>query len=225
MSATPEIAARYAPHIYFDLNEPFFPVGIGYTVLKESGRSPSFSREIEFYGEGTAFVVEYAVYWDYDIEHLYDLEHVWVHVDGAGEVTECEGSFHGDYLRCLRRDRSNIEDGTHAAVYSQPGKHAFLPSAETLDLLPRLHLTAPCWELAGSGGVLVPGFLAGQVPEGERQHELVRRYMPRFRFRPAMSFQRFEPPEELLMPWEALLRMIPGRMNRELALMESQIKL
>lgn len=220
----PDVASVYAPHMYFDENEPFFPCGIGYTVFHREGRSLSFDRDIAFYEGGTAFVVEYAVYWDFDIEHLYDLEHVWVHVNGAGEVTECEGSFHGNYLRCLRRDRSNI-DGTHVAVYSQPGKHAFMPSAEAFDLLPLLHLQAPCLALAGSGGVLVPSFLAGQVEEGEHQHALTRRYLPRFRFTPSMRFRRFAVTEDLLMPWEELLRRIPGRMNERLSEMEREIKL
>jgi hypothetical protein len=215
-----ELVRQYAPHVYFDENEPFLPIAIGCTVFGTEGDSPSFGRKITFDDESVKFAIEYAFYWDYDIEHLYDLEHVWVYVDKTGQICECEGSFHGDYLRSLLKDRSNIEEETHIRVYSQPGKHAFLPSMDCFDLLPKQYLYAPAWEYAGSGGVLVPDFLSGQIETDDRKNELVRQYMQRFRFRPSMRFRRQPLDDNLFIPWETLQNQIPGFMRARLEEME-----
>ena len=79
------LALSQAPTIRFDAREPFTPAAVGYTVFRESGRSPSFPREIRL-GAGVAAVVEYAVWWDWDIQHLYELEHIWVYLSADGEL-------------------------------------------------------------------------------------------------------------------------------------------
>ena len=94
------LAARYAPTLRFDRNEPFFPLAAGYTILRQSGPSPSFRQghQIDLAPEGqpaTRFAIEYAIWWDWDIGHLYELEHVWVYVDERGDVARCEASWHG----------------------------------------------------------------------------------------------------------------------------------
>ncbi|HEY8422781.1 MAG TPA: hypothetical protein VIL05_13740 [Thermoclostridium sp.] len=76
-----EIVKRYAPIIYFDEREPFYPIRTGCTIFTRPGPSPSFRREICFNSEYIKYVIEYAIYWDFDIQHLYELEHVWIYVD------------------------------------------------------------------------------------------------------------------------------------------------
>jgi hypothetical protein len=221
VSMTNELVIRYAPHICFDRNEPFFPIRVGWTVFRENGASPSFKRKIVFRDASVALVIEYAIYWDFDIEHLYELEHIWVFVDTKGDVRDCEGSFHGDYLRALLKDRSNVEDGTHVRVYSQPGKHAFLPAAAFFDLLPYEHLYAPAWEGAGSGGLLVPDFLEGRLHADDAVNARVRSYMARFRFVPSLVFERHDMPEGIFLPWAELREQIPGLVRARLAEMDT----
>lgn len=43
-----QIFKQYAPYLYFDKKEPFFPVRIGSTLLHEAGASPSFRRSFSF---------------------------------------------------------------------------------------------------------------------------------------------------------------------------------
>ena len=93
------LAARYAPRIRFDAYEPFLPLAAGYTVFESDGTSPSFSQgksiELSPPGEPPAsLAIEYAIWWDWDIGHLYELEHVWVSVDAAGSVVRGEASWH-----------------------------------------------------------------------------------------------------------------------------------
>ncbi|GMR10274.1 MAG: hypothetical protein BMS9Abin28_1095 [Anaerolineae bacterium] len=63
-----ELALHYAPFIKFDQREPFLPLIAGYSVFRQSGLSPSFPRMIEA-GPGEQ-VVEYAIWWDWDIRSL-----------------------------------------------------------------------------------------------------------------------------------------------------------
>src|SRR5690606_40547573 len=71
-----------------DRMEPFRPVAVGYHVFYESGPSPSFPRVVELGEPAPArcqAVIEYAFWWDWDIQHLYELEHAWVYVGERSE--------------------------------------------------------------------------------------------------------------------------------------------
>lgn len=87
-----DLAARYAPQLMFDANEPYFPHAFGYTIFRTAAQSPSSKFAIEPLG---AFTIEYAIYYDWDIGHLYDLEHVWVHVGENDVILKVEASSHG----------------------------------------------------------------------------------------------------------------------------------
>lgn len=97
------LAMKYAPRLLFDQNEPFFPVRLGITVMRQEEESPSFRRRLAVNHPDVLAVVEYAIYYDYDIQHLYDLEHVWVYIGRDGEVVDAEASFHGKFLKALLR--------------------------------------------------------------------------------------------------------------------------
>jgi hypothetical protein len=91
------LAARYAPILQFDAREPFLPLVVGYTVFRAGAPSPSFPRTVELTKNGrldTALAIEYAIWWDWDIGHLYELEHVWVYLDDNGRVGGGTGTIH-----------------------------------------------------------------------------------------------------------------------------------
>jgi Predicted hydrolase (HAD superfamily) len=87
-----DLAERYAPQLMLDLAEPYRPYAYGWTIFRSPGKSPSSKFEVAPEG---AFAIEYAIYYDWDIGHLYDLEHVWVHVGEDGAVVKVEASSHG----------------------------------------------------------------------------------------------------------------------------------
>lgn len=133
------LAERYIPHLRYDRAEPYSPEGVGYTVYTAQDacqtdavpltavRSRSCRLQIEMKPGET--VIEYAFYYDFDIQHLYDLEHVFVKVDREGGITGILGSFHGKFLNNLIEGETQFED-THVILYVQPGKHAFVPTWE-----------------------------------------------------------------------------------------------
>jgi hypothetical protein len=78
---------------------------------------------------------------------------VWIYIDKNEEVSDCEASFHGQYLKTLLKDKSNLIDKTHVKLFSQPGKHAFVPQEDMFYLIPNLY--SDCYEKAGNAGLLV----------------------------------------------------------------------
>jgi putative hydrolase of the HAD superfamily len=127
-----ELAAHYAPFLKFDQREPFLLLAVGYTVIRQSGPSPSFPRTMEV-GPGEQ-VVEYAIWWDWDIAHLYELEHVWVYLDSSGRPVRAEASWHGRY-RSMGVNGDLPLSGDRLMLCSESGKHAFAPSPERVSHL------------------------------------------------------------------------------------------
>ena len=218
-----ELALRYAPRVHFDKNDPIPLRAVGYTVFRETKRSLSFPKRAVEVPKGAAFTVEYAYFFDYDIEHMYDLEHVWVTAAEDGSVLDAQGSFHGKYLNLLLPGfpGSVPPDGTHVHAFCQPGKHAFLAAGELTRLFPRWDVC--CGEEAGGPVLIGNPFCAEYSPTGkdlfiptDRENELSIRYMKeRLSFRPSLKFIEKPVPDDIYMPWEALFRLIPGWIGEE----------
>ncbi|WP_333474129.1 hypothetical protein [Paenibacillus gyeongsangnamensis] len=189
-------------------------VRVGVSVWRRPGASSSFRRDIRFDVRGLLAVIEYAIYWDYDIQHLYELEHIWVFVGEDGEVWDAEASFHGKTLKALLKNRSNLTEGTHVRLFSQPGKHAFSPLAEVFELLPDWRTA--CMEEAGRDGLTVPDMFKGAFFTDELTNRLVERHLKTLAFEPAMEFKEYRLRPELFVPWATLAEEIPLRIAREL---------
>jgi hypothetical protein len=220
---TLETCLNYAPVVYFDRKEPFAIRRIGCTLFEKSGYSPSFPgspehRRLIMPGlKQAAFAIEYAYYFDYDIQHLYELEHVWVYVDHSGSVCGCEGSFHGKYLNEMIPLFSILDAGsTHVRLYSQPGKHAFLPAIELFRLYP--DPDACCMEDAGKDGLSLPEMFSGRVPDTESVQTAVRTFIKKqYAFKPSWRFVPVIPDSGLYISWDELAHEIPQRIAAELS--------
>ena len=208
------LALRHAPIIQFDAKEPFFPSVVGYTIFRGSGPSPSFPREIRL-ADGAAFAIEYAIWWDWDIQHLYELEHAWVFVDEGDNVVHVEASWHGNYNRMLdEAGRLPLQDG-RPLLYSEPGKHAFAPSPQWL-LERKAKTIASCGIYAGRMGVHVTPLFAGVIDRRKPlQNRLVHSWLERRQFQPSYEFSNaFDLRHAVLVPWPNLCTWIPGRVAR-----------
>ncbi|MBO8141478.1 MAG: hypothetical protein H0Z37_04765 [Firmicutes bacterium] len=212
------LAARFAPILMLDEREPFRPQAVGYRIFRQSGRSPSFPRDVSLNSNGdpqAAFAIEYAIWWDWDIEHLYELEHVWVYVDGGGRPVRVEASAHGEWrdMRLGEPGGAVLED-THPVLYAEPGKHAMAAQPGDFERV-REAVVRMCERLAGCGGVWVTPLFAGRLsaktPLADR---LVHTYLEKRRFVPSFAFnRRFPIGSEQLVPWEALEAVIPDRVG------------
>ena len=212
-----QIARAYLPHFYFDKNETIPLRAIGYTVAREPMRSLSFPKRLLPAGDGIAFTVEYACYWDYDIQHMYDLEHVWVMAGSDGIPVRAEGSFHGKYLTLwepgLETAGAIPPDGLRVHAFCQPGKHAILPVPQLCRLVP--DWIGCCGAHAG-GGVLVGGPFEGSVAYTDEENDLSGRYIrKKLTFEPTLDFAPGA--EDVpLFPWETLAGLIPQWVAGEL---------
>lgn len=216
MENTLEYVKKYTPYIYFDENEPFFPEMIGYTIFNEAKNSPSFNRKIDIGKKGIVCAIEYAIYWNYDITHLYDLEHYWVFIGKDGEVIDAQGSFHGKYITVLMKDRSNIVDNTHVKIYSQPGKHAFAPLPMLFDYVPDVELST--YEAVGTDGLVVMEKIArGRYNTTDEIDKAIKSYMQKYKFRPSNKYTKLYNIEDTqLVEWKVLDQKIPELIMGEL---------
>ena len=205
------LAVQYAPIIHFDVNETIPLRRVGYTVFRAAGRSDSFPKREVAPGAG-GLVIEYAFFWDYDIQHMYDLEHIWVYAAADGAVIRAEGSFHGKYLTLWEPEMpfSRPPEGTHVHAFCQPGKHAFLPDGQLFRLIPGWQ--ACCREQAGGPVEVGNPFHGAYCPTPEddaRSAGYIRRALT---FTPNLAFDGGHiVPGELLVPWVTLKAWIPGR--------------
>lgn len=149
-----ELIKRHLPVLYMDKKEPFSVIYIGYTVFDHKMSSDSSDRLIDPAEKHAAVCIEYAFYYDYDIQHLYDLEHLWIYLDEAEKVCGCECSFHGMYLNAMLPGTDILHGKNRVHMYVQPGKHAFLPRPELFHLFPDFQ--EACAQKAGKDGILTP---------------------------------------------------------------------
>ena len=207
-----QLAARYAPILRFDAREPFLPLAAGITLFEQDGPSPSMKRTIQLAPPGkpaAAAAIEYAIWWDYDIHHLYELEHLWIYLDGQGQVVRVEGSWHGEFNELAVK-----VEGEHPLVLSEPGKHAFadrpapfLQRATEMRRLETRHVGA-------LAHVLINSMFSGKIRRRPYDGSLVRAYLATQAFEPAWNFSqlfRFAP--DSLVTWPALSAWIPRRVN------------
>jgi glycerophosphoryl diester phosphodiesterase len=220
------LAARYAPVLLFDTHEPFLPLAAGYTLFRSDARSPSFPREITLADTGrpaAELVIEYAIWWDWDINHLYELEHIWVYVDAAGMVVHAEGSWHGGF-HSMRGAGGLALDGERLVVYSEPGKHAFAPDPSWYAERAAPHPRGVTDTLAGLGGLLVTALFRGAIRRTPLADTLARTYLAQRAFTPSMQFDLrfvFEPAQ--LVPWAALREWVPRRIDWWVELLAHEI--
>lgn len=213
INADLELARRYAPIIRFDQREPFFPSALGYSVFRKTAPSPSFPRDVPI-DDGIAFAIEYAIWWDWDIQHLYELEHIWVYVDGDGALVDAEASWHGRFHQMLdEHGRLPQQDG-RLMICSEPGKHAFAPSPQWL-LQRKAKTLASCGARAGAMGVHVTPLFEGVILDDRPlNNRLVHTWLERHRFEPSFVFSReFDLRSIAWVPWRSLNQWIPKRVS------------
>jgi putative hydrolase of the HAD superfamily len=212
---------RHAPLLLFDRKEPFLPSRVGYAVHHGAADSCADWRRtrdgdspLATHLSGFTTVIEYGIWWDWDIQHLYELEAAWVYLDRDDQVLRVEASWHGGYHDMAVDGAPRLRD-EHPVLYSQPGKHAFAPGPEWFE--PNEKFTLPCRDRAGAMGLHITPLFEGRIAKTPEDDARVLRHLQRFAFTPSFVFDR-----ELLIgleqlcPWEELAAWIPVRV-RELA--------
>lgn len=202
-----DLALRHAPVICFDSAEPFLPLAVGCTIFRQTAPSPSFPRVVEV-ENGVA--IEYAVWWDWDIAHLYELEHIWVYLDSSGALANVEASWHSGFNHMTN---FKVENG-RVMLFSEPGKHAFAP--DTAWFAERKSSTLrSCTSRRMLRYLLVTPLFKGIIPGGTpNETQLVQTYLEGKIFEPTFEFsQRFSLDTARFTAWENLKAWIPQRVR------------
>jgi phosphoglycolate phosphatase-like HAD superfamily hydrolase len=227
-----DLAARYAPQLMLDRSEPYRPHAFGYTIFRAPGQSPSSKFTIEPAG---AVTIEYAIYYDWDIGHLYDLEHVWVHLDAEGKILKVEASAHGGRkvmdipTVTFPRKRESLFAGStadnedHPILYVEAGKHAHWASPEHMNETDRQKLGLLCDQAAGIEGVHLgnPFAKRGDYTPTAEDHRLARLKMQSDAFTPTHTYHPLDTTPALL-PWPELEALIPSRITAEMAALKNR---
>lgn len=208
-----ELALRFLPHFCRDNREPFPIEAVGYSVLRADGKSPSSPRNLCL-GQKAALILEYAVFFDFDIQHLYDLEHVFIYLNDAGEAVGVEASFHGWFFNSMFPGSGlSWEQETHPVFYMQPGKHAMMPDSRLFYLYRELF--DACGDLCGSGGFLVDPMFNAELSTSPNFDQIVRSYIRKnFAFEPTMCFEPAPLDPARVIPWPELRELIVRRMRQ-----------
>ena len=216
ISADPDLALaeRHRPRLMLCETEPYSPLAFGYTIFREKGQSPSSKFQVRPRPGGIS--IEYAIWYDWDIQHLYDLEHVWVHLDAEGEIVSVEASRHGRRVVMERENRICEADGGRPVLYAEPGKHAHWASGEEMAECAGRMIAVMCHELAACEGVHTGNAFveAGLVKPNVRDHRLARLKLTRDAFEPSFVFARSSDEHEVaLASWDRLAAWIPQRLE------------
>lgn len=200
---------RFMPVLMEDEHEPFEIKKVACTLFRESVKSPTsgFQTSID---PPSVCAIEYAFYWDYDIQHLYDLEHAFVFVDKEGAVTDLISSFHGRFYR----QSSVTFKGNRPVLYIQPGKHALMAHPEYFRLF--VDYGKACNEKAGIDGVALPGFIGGVSFTPDDSKAVARYIKDSFAFCPTGSYKEAKDPSGLITDPESLFDFIRSQVSSEL---------
>jgi hypothetical protein len=204
------LAQLHAPILRFDMREPFLPLAVGYSVFRELAQSPSSKFTID---PVSGIAIEYAIWWDWDIQHLYELEHVWVYLNKDEQLVKVEASAHGSLFPMVKQDGTLPLENERIIIYSEPGKHGFAPDRD--GLLARAERTnLSCGERAGNGGIHTSNPF-GATAFGEptqSEHQLANRYMQQLAFTPTYDFsQLFDLQSVPFITWGQFAEWIPRR--------------
>ena len=216
-------ALRHAPVIRCDDLEPFSPQAVGYSVHERDGPSASSAHPVRL--GGAARAIEYAIWWDWDIQHLCEMEHVWVYLSENDQPIRVESSTQGCVGEVWREGQRLPLKSGRVTLFSEPGKHAFAANPERL-CTNYSAISRCCGDGAGANGVRVPELLGGMLNELTiYDRHLVRSYLKSQSFMPTFRFDKvFDLRNVPIMPWDELGASIPGRVRAVLASLRAEAK-
>jgi putative hydrolase of the HAD superfamily len=218
-----DLARRYLPVIRLDADEPYVPLVMGFTLFRSVAQSASCKFEIAPKADA---VIEYAIWYDWDIQHLYDLEHVWVHIDAAGAVVAVEASFHGLKVPMDLVGGLPKLEGDRPVLYAEPGKHAHWVDGHAMALHAGDKITRMCGADAGKESVHRgnPFFADGRYGTTPFADRLARLKMKRDAFVPRFAFDRSsDDADVVLTDWPTLAAWIPQRVDHLVAHLPVQV--
>ena len=157
-------------------------------------------------------VLEYAMFYTADIQHVYELEHCWMYLDEKDELIGVKGTRHGVYINMYSNPQSIKYFKGHPVLFVSPGKHEI---GANVDMFSFKILEKACSVMAGSVGIyrfyFVPKDELRQIALLHIKKQYVREaFMKKYAFVPSFQWHKCRIPKRgLLIPWDELAKRVP----------------
>jgi hypothetical protein len=157
-------------------------------------------------------VLEYAMFYYADIQHVYELEHCWMYLDEKDELIGVKGTRHGVYMNMYSNPREIKYLNGHPILFVSPGKHELGPNVDSFSF--RI-LKEACSKLAGSVGIyrfyFVPKDELRPVALLHMKKEYIREaFMKKYAFEPSFHWHKCRiPKRNILISWDELVHLVP----------------
>ncbi|MHA1341078.1 MAG: hypothetical protein ACTSRZ_14005 [Promethearchaeota archaeon] len=157
-------------------------------------------------------VIEYAIYYDSDIVHVYDLEHIWVYLDRDNQLIGLKGTRHGVIVTQYGSPNEIKYHKGHPIIYVTPGKHSNIINPSQLN---QRTLNLACYKKAGTGGIYNVQFFNKEIwkkikPYDPGKEYIAEVYRRKFAFKPSFKMTKFMIPKRSMMTsWYSLMNEIP----------------
>lgn len=159
-----------------------------------------------------AMILEYGFYYDADIQHIYELEHVWVYLDEHAKIMSVKATQHGKITTIYETPKSIKYHNNHPLLYASPGKHALYKSPNKMN---RRILSSV--NQKGADRVLDVHFFDEKmwkkiVPYYPGKGKIRLYFLENFTNLPTFRYKRFLIPKRpQLIPWDILEALVPDR--------------
>lgn len=237
----PFFPIRIGLAIYFDKSLPpsmlkYYPNRhIGVTILeyfKNFYKKLYFDRPFRFYKiiynpfmnvtmsindkwklSHAAKVLEYAVFYESDIGHIYDLEHVWVYLDKFNDIMGIKATRHGMISVQYPTPESIKYYKNHPILFVSPGKHSYYTNPSQMQKKYLSHAcNQPCTSILDIHFFLRPEWDLIKKNYPGRQ-KIKSAYQKRYCFEPSFRFTKYIIPNHgsnsIFRSWSDLEKEVP----------------
>jgi hypothetical protein len=159
-------------------------------------------------------VIEYAVLYDSDINHIYDLEHIWVYLDEKFRIMGVKGTRHAMHVtQYATPEQIKFVQG-HPVLYAAPGKHSYYQHPS---LMEKGLYTRECRR--GAGRVMDVQYFSTEMwrkllPYYPGKAAIKKAFQSKFVFTPSYSFSNaIHLTRSMMVPWDELEKEVPDRIK------------
>lgn len=214
VNALTSVARKLAPLLMLDRAEPFRPETVAVTAAVAHEESQAFPGAMLVVPEG-GVCVEYTIWWNGNIRHLYGLEHAWIRAveeDGRWRILTIHISHDGD----IHQLETWRESDGRPILYCEPGGHTMTGALNQLRT-PVEITDWRCGEDAGLDGMKHPGHPHVRFTPTAHDHRRAVHHMRALSFTPAWQFTHAVDLREVAWEeWGEMAQAAPGRIREQL---------
>ena len=159
-------------------------------------------------------VLEYALYYYADIQHVYELEHCWMYLNAREELIGVKATRHGVFMTLFSTPQSIQYFKGDPILFVAPGKHEM---TSDLTMFNFQILDKACSSRAGSVGLYRFYFVdrdnlrrIAQVSKDKKKPYIHQKFLEKYAFHPSFRWRKCQIiNDRVLRPWDTLQKAVP----------------